>query len=78
MTAIKHRWDRENKRAIAAASSPSQCDQTERDCKICGLVMITVHPPREDSYRAWRYPDDPKQFTSEATPPCRGVAEAMK
>lgn len=28
--------------------------QTERTCKICGAVKITVHPPEGGGYRLWR------------------------
>jgi hypothetical protein len=39
--------------------------QTERTCKNCGAVKITVHPPEGGGYRLWRRDGSWLQVTEE-------------
>ena len=68
-----HKWDWLNERRIAACDSPSKNDQTERDCVMCKLTKVTVHPPGGFPYREWRHPRSKTQFACSATPPCLEV-----
>lgn len=68
----RHDWRKLTPRMVPASESPTGCDQTERECSVCGLLKITVHPPRELPYRAWRAPGQ-QQVTMDHTPPCRAV-----
>jgi hypothetical protein len=40
--------------SIAANPLLGRHAQTERTCKICGAVKVTVHPPEGGGYRMWR------------------------
>jgi hypothetical protein len=62
--ARKHKWrDSIN---IHRDSTPSGCDETERECEHCHLVKLTVHPPFGFPFRMWRtkggvrFPDMPQ------------------
>jgi len=70
-----HRW--ENERRIPACESPDGCERTERECVNggCGLIKITVHPPRGLPYRRWRHPVTGNEFDLGATPPCLALHE---
>lgn len=70
-----HAWDYLHKRNVPAIESPSNCEQTERDCKHCSLIRVTVHPPRGNPYRAWRYAGSETQFTADKTPKCQPRAK---
>ena len=52
--------------------------QTERTCKRCHLVKITVHPKDGGGFRLWRWGDSPTQFADWATPECRVTIEHEK
>jgi uncharacterized NAD(P)/FAD-binding protein YdhS len=39
--------------------------QTERTCKICGAVKVTVHPPDGGGYRMWRRSEQAGQVDDE-------------
>lgn len=49
---------------------------TERTCKVCGLVKVTVHPPHGLPWREWRDPKGGPQMQLSFTPPCVGEGEA--
>lgn len=67
-----HKWDRDKPpRYIPACTSPSGNDQTERDCKQCSIVMVTVHAPDGRAWREWRHKDSGVQFKTR--PPCLEV-----
>lgn len=44
--------------------------QTERTCKRCKLVKVTVHPPEGGGYRLWRFGDDLQQLALADMPEC--------
>lgn len=69
-----HQWDHSNARRIPACDAPGGCDQTERDCKHCTLVRVTVHPPNGLAWREWRNTRQGIQFTADGTPPCQPKA----
>lgn len=67
--APRHRWG--DALRLAACASVSGCDQTERTCRRCGLVCVTIHPPHHAKpWREWRKIGD-VQVMVEGTPPCR-------
>lgn len=74
MAERQHSWS--TKVRVAGAETITGCDQTEQRCWNCGRVKITVHPPHGLPYLAWRCPDNPQQFTMDATPPCVTPTEA--
>ncbi len=49
-----HKWG--DSRNIHRDSTKSGCDETERECELCGLIKLTIHPPFGRPYRAWRTP----------------------
>lgn len=53
--------------------SVSSCDETERECELCGLVKITVHAPQGFPYRAWRRKNGQRIVDPGYTPVCEGV-----
>lgn len=63
-----HSWDRANPRHVPACTSPSGNDQTERDCKQCQVIMVTVHAPDGRAWREWRHNSSAIQFKTR--PPC--------
>jgi hypothetical protein len=44
-------------------------ERTERICVLCGLVKITIHPPRGLPWREWRTRAG-RTWQGVATPPC--------
>jgi hypothetical protein len=55
MTAsARHSWNSTDPKSIAACDSLDGNDRTEKTCAACGLVKITVHPPRGLPWREWR------------------------
>ncbi len=58
----KHQWGE-------SARVGEYADRTERTCVLCGLVKITVHPPRGFPWREWRTRAG-KIWQGTATPPC--------
>lgn len=67
---MRHKWDYDGERRIAAADSQSGCDQNEKPCIACRIVKITIIQPDGQFVRAWRHPNSPVQFACEHTPPC--------
>ncbi len=67
---VKHRWDRDNIKRIPACESPSGNNQTERTCRQCGMVRVTVHAPDNRAWPEWRHPKSPNQFACGHAPPC--------
>lgn len=57
---------------ITIEDRPDRASQTERSCKTCGLVKITVHG-KVTSWREWREKDNSEQFCSKVTPECRAA-----
>ena len=53
----KHKWDHDNERRYAHTDTPDGCSRNERDCIICGVVMVTVIPPAGLPYHEWRTKD---------------------
>lgn len=48
----KHKW--RDPISKLRDSTPSNCEETERECERCRLIKITVHPPFGRPYRMWR------------------------
>lgn len=45
------------------------CEETHRECSLCQLKKITVHPPHGFPWREWQHRDGMRaQLTT--TPPC--------
>jgi hypothetical protein len=65
--------DVDHYRSMPAQPHLGRDQQTERTCKRCGLVKITVHPKEGGGYRLWRWGDAPAQFADRVTPECGGV-----
>lgn len=58
-TSIRHRW-----------RDPDRFEHhSERRCEFCSLIKITMHPPRGNPWREWRY-NSGKNFKSDVTPRC--------
>lgn len=53
---------------VPAAKSRSHRPQTERTCKVCGAVKVTLHG--DDHGRAWRVSDEAPQVETFTAPPC--------
>lgn len=53
---------------VPAAKSVSGRPQTERACKVCGAVKVTLHG--DDHGRAWRASADAEQVETFDAPPC--------
>lgn len=70
-----HKWSGGMVR-VPARETPNGNDQTERTCATCGLVKITVKPPRGFPWPEWRRPGG-KQFRCEMTPGCIATAVAI-
>jgi hypothetical protein len=71
--AARHRWPKAgepNYRSLVACIDGN--DRTERVCLSCGLVKITVHPPKGFAWREWRTRDG-KPWVGDITPPCLGI-----
>ena len=66
----KHKWS--DPVPVDAANSPAGYEQSERQCALCDLIKITVHPPEGFAYRAWRYRNTSEQFSAPRTPLCKG------
>ena len=49
--------------------------QTERTCKVCGAVKVTVHAPGGRAWREWRTSASSAQIETDFAPPCRPVSE---
>lgn len=64
-----HSWDPEKTKKILACDSPDGNERTERTCKNCDLVKITIHYPHGFPGREWRHPSGGKIALSR-TPPC--------
>ncbi len=68
---MNHQWDHDHELRIAAQESPDGCERTERTCKRCGIVKITVHPADDRGFpwRQWRTAKG-KIWDGQSTPPC--------
>jgi hypothetical protein len=69
----RHSWPKEGQEGYARVL-PTDDDANEysiRTCAICGVMKVTVHPPRGFAFRLWRKPtgETSRQFM----PPCAGV-----
>lgn len=56
---------------VPADQSPSGRPQTDRTCKICGAVKVTLHG--SDLGRAWRVSADAVQVETFDAPACRAM-----
>ncbi len=73
IAAPKHKWPRVPT-YIHRDKSLSGCDETERECELCGLVKITVHAGGDERpYRAWRTKAGRRMKDTGLTPTCDGV-----
>lgn len=54
--------------SVAADAVLERHPQTERTCKLCGAVKVTVQPPEGGGFRLWRRPKGWLQEPDE--PPC--------
>jgi hypothetical protein len=68
---MNHTWPRtkDDPNYRKAFDCPDGNERTERTCARCGLVKITVHPPRGLAWREWRTPEG-QTMQLDATPPC--------
>lgn len=66
--APRHRWGHSRN----VFNEHTGNDQTQRICVLCGLVKITVHPPRGYPWREWRDPRGGGQLQFSGTPACGG------
>lgn len=66
LPALKHQF--EDPVWIPAATSVSGRPQTERICKVCGAVKVTLHG--NDTGRAWRSSADAAQVETFEAPVC--------
>lgn len=64
----RHKW---GDRVTVVDNTSSGCEQGERTCVRCGIVRVTVHPPRGLPWREWR-PRGCVQIQLSSTPPCLG------
>ncbi len=74
---IRHKWDYDSEKRIAACDSESGCDQNEKPCCQCRIVKITIHRPDGQYVRAWRHPNNATQFVCSNTPPCVSIGETI-
>jgi hypothetical protein len=76
LKARKHSWG--DPKYIHPDSTPSGCRETEKACRNCGLIKITVHPPEGPGngypYPAWRTKGGTRFPDNGLTPLCEGVA----
>lgn len=70
LPALKHQF--EDPVWIPAATSVSGRAQTERSCKVCGAVKVTLHGTGETAgiSRAWRSSADAAQVETFEAPVC--------
>lgn len=64
-----HEWDHENEKRLAACEFKDGNARTEKTCRHCGMVKITIHYPVGFPGREWRTKDG-KRWWGQATPPC--------
>jgi hypothetical protein len=71
-TTTKHKRDRVPT-YIGANQSPDGNERQERACQSCGLIKITVIPPKMPPFpwRRWRWPGL-LEFAADQTPTCTG------
>lgn len=74
MTSDRHKWG--DPLRFAPEDRPSGCAQTERTCTQCGLVKVTVHPPRGVPWIEWRDWECREQKQQHGTPPCDRAAQS--
>lgn len=67
--ARKHNWDNDNPKRIMPSESPDGNERTERKCKFCSMVKITVHGAEGLPWREWRTAKGARWW-GQATPPC--------
>jgi cytochrome c5 len=75
MPALKHTF--ESPVWVPAARSASGYPQTERTCKVCGAVKVTLHP-KGGGGRAWRRSADAVQVETFDAPACVPVGAGSK
>jgi hypothetical protein len=73
---MRHRWDIDRERRLAATCFADGCSRTYRVCEYCNLTKITVIPPHGFPWREWITADGIKS-RGERTPPCDSTVEAM-
>lgn len=70
MTEIRHNWIDGTERRIPACESPDGNDRTEKTCKSCALVKVTIHYPNgQHPGREWITASGVK-WEGTSTPPC--------
>lgn len=69
----RHTWPRDATRYVPGCEAPNGLDRTERACRRCGLVKITMHPPHGLAWRRWRTREGVEMDLS-TTPPCLPAA----
>jgi hypothetical protein len=67
--ARRHDWDIDNVKRRAAIDAKDGKGRTERTCKLCKMVKVTIHYARGFPGREWRTADG-KIWRGQATPPC--------
>lgn len=73
---MKHRWDHDKEKRLAACESPDGNGRTERPCERCGLIKITVRPPDGRPWREWRLMEGGSRIIHPTLPmECSGPAE---
>lgn len=71
LAAPRHKWRDDGFRH--RDSTPTNCDEHERVCELCGLVKITVHQPVGIPPRAWRTKGGIRFPHDGLTPTCDGA-----
>lgn len=68
---MRHRWDHDATKHLAASEFPDGNGRTLRVCKQCGMTKITVHGTDGTFWHEWKTKVG-TVWTGEATPPCLG------
>jgi hypothetical protein len=67
--ARRHSWNNDNPVTILPSEAHDGNERTERSCKLCGMVKITVHGAEGLPWREWRTKNGDRWW-GQATPPC--------
>ena len=70
--ARRHSWNLDTAKHLAAVDCKDGNGRTERTCKNCQMVRITVHYPHGFPGKEWRTRDG-KLWHGQMTPPCLEV-----
>jgi hypothetical protein len=74
---LRHRWNAIDVRRIPACESTDGNNRSERDCMLCGMVKVTVHPAQGLAWREWRTKSG-SVWPGNLTPPCLSPTEPVE